>query len=384
MADDAVEFVGTLIPVYWDVVVTSVPTGQPINVDGAPSGQVTPWTFSMLEGTSALYAVVNPLYTWVPVDYQVTAIMADDAVHFVGTVIPIAPPVIVWPPDGVENLPYGTVMLSWTVVDPPAGYYFYVYLDTVNPPLALFYEGTAMSVPAGLLLPDTDYWWYVKMTWPDTKGEISSEVFNFKTDPFLLPVELSSFTATVTSQLFVNLQWVTQTETSALGYNIYRSNTNDEATASKVNLSVIPATNTSTQHTYTFVDDTEGLAVNNTYYYWLENVDFNGMADMHGPVNVTITGNVTPILPEISVLNNAYPNPFRFGGTANISVRIKANETGTVTIYNLLGQAVKTYEKLQPGEHNLTWNAKGCASGIYFYKLSTSSTNVTKKLVIVN
>ncbi|HOA30228.1 MAG TPA: hypothetical protein PKL34_09305, partial [Candidatus Cloacimonadota bacterium] len=42
-----------------------------------------------------------------------------------------------------------------------------------------------------------------------------------------LPVVLSSFSATITSQYFVQLHWVTQSETDALGYMIYRSLDND-------------------------------------------------------------------------------------------------------------------------------------------------------------
>jgi hypothetical protein len=71
------------------------------------------------------------------------------------------------------------------------------------------------------------------------------------------------------------------------------------------------------------------------------------------------------------------------GASTSIDVNIKAGETGTVTVYNILGQAVKTF-KVNQGSHKLNWNAKGCASGIYFYKLSTPTYNATKKLVIVN
>jgi hypothetical protein len=197
-----------------------------------------------------------------------------------------------------------------------------------------------------------------------------------------LPVELASFTATLTSQYFVNLKWVTESENQVLGFNVYRSESNSITASSKINAVIIPATNTSQQTTYTHTD-TEELEMNHTYYYWLENVDMNGTTQFHGPISATITGQTPPVLPEITMLSNAYPNPFKVGKATNINVTLKAGETGTVTIYNILGQVVKTY-KVNQGQHKLEWNAKGCASGIYFYKLSTPTVNATKKLVIIN
>jgi hypothetical protein len=193
---------------------------------------------------------------------------------------------------------------------------------------------------------------------------------------------LQSFTAVVTASDFVSLTWVTASETQAQGFNIYRGETNNVNEASRININIIEATNTSQTHTYNYVDD-EGLTVGNTYYYWLQSVDLTGYSVFSNGINVTITGGGTPDLPELSILSNAYPNPFRAGGSTNINVEIKEGETGTVTVYNLLGQIVKTYNVTQ-GQHSLTWNANGCASGIYFYKLSTPTTNSTKKLVIVN
>jgi len=197
-----------------------------------------------------------------------------------------------------------------------------------------------------------------------------------------LPVELSSFTAVMTSQYFINLTWVTESESQVLGFNVYRSENSNDTNPPRLNPVLIPATNTSQQQTYTMTD-TENLVTGHTYYYWLENIEMGGAINPLGSISATVTGQSTPVLPEVSVMGSAYPNPFLRSGTTTIDVDIKAGETGTVTIYNILGQTVKTF-KVNQGEHRLTWNAKDCASGIYFYKLSTPSRNTTKKLVIVN
>jgi hypothetical protein len=199
-----------------------------------------------------------------------------------------------------------------------------------------------------------------------------------------LPVELSSFTAVLTNDLYVQLTWISQTETNLSGYRVYRNEENNLNNAILITPTMIPATNTSQEHIYT-IEDRE-VENHTTYYYWLESVDFNN-SQFHGPVIVVVEGNVPPVMPEITTLKNAYPNPFRANNSTNIEVAIKAGETGTLTIYNIMGQVVKTY-KVTEGIHTIQWNGRDsqgniCGSGIYFYKLTTPSLNQTKKMVIV-
>jgi len=203
-------------------------------------------------------------------------------------------------------------------------------------------------------------------------------------DNATLPVELSSFTATLTATYFVKLTWVSQSETGLLGYRVYRNTTNDQANAVMITPTMVPATNTSTTQTYSITDNE--VSIGNTYWYWLESVDY-GTSQFHGPVSVIVEGEVPPVIPTTTTMRNAYPNPFKVDGRTTIVVDVKANDAGSVTIYNILGQAVKTYPVI-PGTNNITWNGRDsrgnvCGSGIYFYKLSTPSTNQTKKMVIV-
>ncbi len=203
-----------------------------------------------------------------------------------------------------------------------------------------------------------------------------------------LPVEFSSFAATLTAQNFVKLTWVTETETGVSGYNVYRSTDANQASAVKINANLIDANNTSSTQTYSHIDNE--VAPETTYSYWLEIVEMDGTTAFHGPTNVYVEAGqpVTPSL--ISTMGNAYPNPFKANSNTNIAYEVKAGETGTITIYNIIGQVVKTVpvsETTTP--RTFTWNgrdSKGnvCGSGIYFYKLSTPSRNITKKMVIVN
>ena len=198
-----------------------------------------------------------------------------------------------------------------------------------------------------------------------------------------VPVELSSFTATLTAQNYVQLTWVSQSESQMVGYRVYRNTSNTQATSVLVDTPLVPATNTSTMQTYS-ATDTE-VEIGTTYFYWLEAVDYNS-STYHGPVSVTVEGDVPPVLPELTTMKNAYPNPFK--GNTIIEVGLKAGETGTVTIYNLSGQVVRTFAVTE-GNHSLNWNGRdangqSCGSGIYFYRLNTPSLNQTRKLILAN
>ena len=262
----------------------------------------------------------------------------------------------------INGVPISAAITPYECIDPAVGTVFSIY----DPTNSYTWVPVNYIVPEGGLTEDT--------------------VITFTLSPYSppLPVELSSFTAMLTNDFYVQLTWVSQTETNLSGYRVYRNENNSLNNAILITPTMIPATNTSQEHIYT-VEDRE-VENHSTYYYWLESVDFNN-SQFHGPVIVVVEGNVPPVMPEITTLKNAYPNPFRANNSTNIEVAIKAGETGTLTIYNIMGQVVKTY-KVTEGIHTIQWNGRDsqgniCGSGIYFYKLTTPSLNQTKKMVIV-
>jgi hypothetical protein len=226
-----------------------------------------------------------------------------------------------------------------------------------------------------------DYYAYVAAV---ETGGWSWSAYSSWEPPITLPVELSSFTATLTAQVYVKLNWVTQSETEMLGYRVYRGDNNNQASSILITPSLISATNTSTTQSYSVTDNE--VSIGNTYWYWLESVDL-ASSDFHGPVSIIVEGDVPPVLPETTSLRNTYPNPFRMNGVTNIEVAVKAGENGSVTIYNILGQAVKTFNVSQ-GFHTLCWDGKdaggrNCGSGVYFARLLTPSMSNVKKLLII-
>ena len=215
----------------------------------------------------------------------------------------------------------------------------------------------------------------------DAKGDVPILLGN--EDP-TLPVTLSSFTAQLTASSFVTLRWVSESETMLSGYRILRNTSANAAEAAIITPTLINPTNTSLQHIYRYED--YEVEPDNTYYYWLESVEMNNQTTLHGPVNVVVTSEPVPEFPAVSAMGNVYPNPFRTG-LASVDVTVKAGDTAMISVYNIMGQVVKSFA-LNPGTHKVQWDGRDdkgtlCSSGVYFYKLSSPSINQTKKMVII-
>lgn len=100
-----------------------------------------------------------------------------------------------------------------------------------------------------------------------------------------LAVFLSDFYA-VKNGGDIQVTWETTTEQSNRGFNLYRS-TNAAAPEQQLNTALIPsqAQGSPSGFLYTWADSA-GLVEGQTYWYWLEDVDVNGVTTLHGPVSV--------------------------------------------------------------------------------------------------
>lgn len=83
----------------------------------------------------------------------------------------------------------------------------------------------------------------------------------------------------------VTLNWKTGTEINNAGFNVYRSSGLDGA-RSKVNGGIIAAAGEAVSGASYRFADAPGYGV---FYYWLEDVEFTGIATLHGPLQVTVT-----------------------------------------------------------------------------------------------
>jgi len=85
-------------------------------------------------------------------------------------------------------------------------------------------------------------------------------------------------------------------------------------------------------------------------------------------------------------LGNNYPNPFNL--STSISFYLSVSSNWSLSIYNITGQLVKSFEGYSSGQVSITWDGKDgsrneVASGIYLYKLSAGDLTSTKKMVLI-
>lgn len=205
-----------------------------------------------------------------------------------------------------------------------------------------------------------------------------------------LPVEMSSFSATLTANNYVQLNWVTQSETNLQGYYVYRCTAANLSSASIVS-GLIQPTNTSSQQSYSFLDSE--IYQSGQYYYWLYSMEMDGHGSFHGPASILVNldgGNPDiPGIPLETGLRAIYPNPFNPSTT--ISYHLAAEGVAKLDIYNIKGQMVDTLvnEPKARGKHQVVWDGKDfegreVASGIYFVRLSSAGkSSSTHKMVLM-
>ncbi|MBI9031763.1 T9SS type A sorting domain-containing protein [bacterium] len=219
----------------------------------------------------------------------------------------------------------------------------------------------------------------------------SKDIVVTNNDDFTLPVELSSFNAIATADNFAQISWETASESNLLGYNIYRSETENQEDALRVTATMIIASNQAMGDSYSYTDDE--VEMNTTYNYWLQANDFDGTNQMFGPVTIKISDQEDNDIDNIvlgSQLYGNYPNPFNPETT--ISYSISNPQHVRLEVYNMKGQLVKTLLNKQVETANtrlnVIWNGKDnnnndVSSGIYLYKLVTDNYSKTNKMILM-
>ncbi len=211
----------------------------------------------------------------------------------------------------------------------------------------------------------------------------------FALDGFSEPIALSAFNASYNEpEDCVTLSWTTQFETEVLGFNLYRSETDDINTAIQVNANLIPGAGTTSQP-IDYIYNDENAIVTVLYYYWLEVVILEGTTYLYGSVMYEPTTEVTDnVYVNKFYLSQNYPNPFNPETVINFNL-IKDVEV-SLNIYNIKGQKVKTLitGKLAKGSYPIIWKGKddsgnSVSSGIYFYKLKAGDFEKTKKMLFL-
>lgn len=217
-------------------------------------------------------------------------------------------------------------------------------------------------------IPSTNYQLYIT----DSMTVYSAQGNGFyKLDsPFFIPVELTSFSASVINDNMI-LNWSTASELNNLGFDVEKSF--DNKIFEKIGF--VPGYGTTTESkSYNF--SVPKLPAQKTFYR-LKQLDFDGTFEYSSSVEVD---GVTPT--EFSLKQN-YPNPFNPSTSIRFTIPTESNVK--ISVYNLIGQKVAEVvnSKFSAGNHSVDFNSSNLSSGIYLYKIEAGSFTSVKKMQLM-
>ena len=103
---------------------------------------------------------------------------------------------------------------------------------------------------------------------------------------------------------------------------------------------------------------------------------------------IPVEGRVEVGLPDNYRLYGAYPNPFN--ASTNISFSLPSASDVELTIFNVLGQVVRSIEvqNMSPGQRSISWDGSTeggniAASGVYLYRIEAGNFSATSRMVLL-
>ncbi|CAN5140068.1 hypothetical protein BH23BAC3_BH23BAC3_05060 [soil metagenome] len=135
-----------------------------------------------------------------------------------------------------------------------------------------------------------------------------------------------------------------------------------------------------------FVDTPEDSQ--HSYHYTV--TAFNRNSNESTPSEVRSSGIITsgeydetePMVKQLRLDQN-YPNPFN--PTTSISFQLPERSEVSLKIYDVVGRevAILVNEPLSAGEHTATFDASSLPSGVYFYRLETTTGSLSRKMTLI-
>lgn len=224
--------------------------------------------------------------------------------------------------------------------------YYYMFGFHLSTPDPADHTQLTVEVPSGqwYALAYYDSLWHQATPYPaNTTGDITWNDIPFTEtvpvifcgghDP-LIPIEFGPWPfAQITPDYNVQFSWVTQYETNTLGYNIFRNETDDIASAVVINDSLITRGLTPPDVSYTYTFNDGNVEQNHTYYYWLQKLITASEPNYFGPVSVTVP--LYPFPDEFADgvgVYAAYPNPSN--GLFTIKHELQDSTLVNILIFN--------------------------------------------------
>lgn len=232
-----------------------------------------------------------------------------------------------------------------------------IYLDVTDPSGSASFYWIAESPFWGIYDQDNLTLW--------NNGDFVNQI------NFPVPVELSSFTASLIENNFVLLRWSTFTSVNNQGFEIEKRAPSDQW---EVIGFVESRGNSNTLMEYSFTDET--MHQSPITQYRLKMIDFDGTFSYSDVVEV----HTSPLSFELA---QNYPNPFN--PSTKISWQSPVGSRQTLKVYDVLGNEIVTLvdEYRDAGSYEVSFDATGLASGVYVYRLMTEGFVETKKMVLL-
>lgn len=205
----------------------------------------------------------------------------------------------------------------------------------------------------------------------------------FRKDSIIIsPVQLASFTATLTPGNLVRLDWMTISETNNYGFEVQKAPAGAGSFATIPN-SFIPGHGTTIDpHWYSYIDS---ATTPGEWRYRLKQIDLDGMIHYSDPVEITVLTSVDETgEPAAFKLSQNYPNPFN----PSTEIRFSVPTTGwtTLSVFNVLGEKVATlFDRVAEAgrAYHVRFNAEQLASGVYIYRLTSGTHTTAKRMMLI-
>jgi hypothetical protein len=185
----------------------------------------------------------------------------------------------------------------------------------------------------------------------------------------------------------VELEWTTASEVNNFGFDIERSRAGTPDGWWKIGF--IPGHGTSLdRHSYSFIDKIGASG----YLYRLKQIDLDNKVHYTNAVSPTVSTGIVESIPLTFSMSQNYPNPFN--PTTHIAYEIPPGAGSglqvvgsgvRLAVYDLLGRevAVLVDGVQSPGRHEVVFDARNLASGVYVYRLTAGAFSASKKMTIV-
>ena len=186
-----------------------------------------------------------------------------------------------------------------------------------------------------------------------------------------LPVELVSFSA-ILKENAVQINWMTATEVNNYGFNVERKRESENWNI----LDFIEGHgNSNSPKEYSFLDNDIDAA--GIYYYRLKQIDNDGSYEFSQIIEVDFN---SPVSFE---LKQNYPNPFNPSTTITFTLPVNGNVS--LSVYNMLGEEIQILQNgfLEAGIYSYNFNAEELPSGVYIYRLQTTSFAANNKMILL-